>query len=561
MSGGIAYIYDPDEIFINGKANTESVELCDMDNKDREVVKGLLEEFTEQTGSVLAKDILNSWPGVCSKFVKVFPYEYQRALKILEEEKAKEKAEEEKAQDINVDHDPYEPKKIVKDIEESIKDMALEKRKMDKNLDKVRGFVKYKRETQSYRPPAERMKDWKEIYNFEHVRRNLKTQAARCMECGVPFCQSNVTGCPLGNIIPKWNDLVFTDRWKDALLQLLQTNNFPEFTGRVCPAPCEGSCVLGISEPPVTIKNIECAIIDTAFENGWIQPEKPTARSGYKVAIVGSGPAGLAAAQQLNRAGHTVTVFERNDRPGGLLQYGIPTMKLSKDVVMRRIDLMTAEGIIFKCNVNIGVDVDPKDLVKDFDAVLITTGATSPRDLQIANRHLNGIYFAMEFLEANQKRQLGTRNDCISAEGKDVIVIGGGDTGCDCIGTSLRHGAKSITSFEILPQPPETRAPDNPWPQWPRIFRVDYGHDEVKLKFGKDPREYSITTKEFMDDGNGNIKGVSTVKVEWVKSPTGQWQMKEVEGSEQFYPADLILLAMGFLGPEKKVPTDIGKFS
>lgn len=561
MSGGIAYIYDPDDIFVNGKANIESVELCDIDNKDREVVKGLLEEFVDQTGSVLAKDILNSWPGVCSKFVKVFPYEYQRALKTLEEEKAKEKAEEENAQDINVDHDPYEPKKIVKDIEEAVKDMALEKRKIDKNLDKVRGFVKYKRETQPYRPPAERMKDWKEIYNFEHVRRNLKTQAARCMECGVPFCQSNVHGCPLGNIIPKWNDLVFTDRWKDALLQLLQTNNFPEFTGRVCPAPCEGSCVLGISEPPVTIKNIECAIIDNAFETGLIKPEKPTARSGYKVAIVGSGPAGLAAAQQLNRAGHTVTVFERNDRPGGLLQYGIPTMKLSKDVVMRRIDLMVAEGINFKCNVNIGTDIDPKDLVKDYNAVLITTGATSPRDLQIANRHLNGIYFAMEFLEANQKRQLGTRKDCISAEGKDVIVIGGGDTGCDCIATSLRHGAKSITSFEILPHPPETRAADNPWPQWPRIFRVDYGHDEVKLKFGKDPREYSITTKEFLDDGNGNLKGVNTVKIEWVKTPTGQWQMNEVEGSQQFYPADLILLAMGFLGPEKKVPTDIGEFS
>lgn len=471
MSGGIAYVYDPDDIFVSGKVNMESVELCELDEKpDRELVHSLLEEFVQHTGSVLAKDILNSWPGVCSKFVKVFPFEYQRALKTLEEERLKEEKEkEEQAQDVNEDNDPYEPK--VKDIEEAIKDVALEKRKNEKNLDKIRGFIKYKRETGVYRDAAKRQEDWDEIYNFDHVRRNLKTQAARCMECGVPFCQSNVHGCPLGNIIPKWNDLVFTDRWKDALLQLSQTNNFPEFTGRVCPAPCEGSCVLGISEPPVTIKNIECAIVDQGFENGWIRPEKPSARSGYKVAIIGSGPAGLAAAQQLNRAGHNVTVYERNDRPGGLLQYGIPTMKLSKEIVMRRIDLLQAEGIVFKCKANIGVDIDPNDLIKEYDAVLISTGSTTPRDIPIANRDLKGIHFAMEFLEANQKRQLGTRKDCISAEGKDVIVIGGGDTGCDCIATSLRHGAKSITSFEILPTPPEKRAADNPWPQWPRIFR------------------------------------------------------------------------------------------
>lgn len=557
MSGGIAYIYDPDDIFVSGKANLESVELCELDEQaDRDVVHGLLEEMVQYTGSVMAKDILNSWPGSCSKFVKVFPYEYQLALKALEEERQKQKEEEEQAKDIDVDNDPYEPK--VKDIEEAVKDTALERRKVEKSLDKVRGFIKYKRETGNYRDATTRQKDWDEIYNFGHVRKNLKTQAARCMECGVPFCQSNVTGCPLGNIIPKWNDLVFHDRWKDALLQLLQTNNFPEFTGRVCPAPCEGSCVLGISEPAVTIKNIECAIIDHAFEQGWIQPQKPTIRTGKKVAIIGSGPSGLAAAQQLNRAGHIVTVFERNDRPGGLLQYGIPTMKLSKEVVMRRILLLEAEGITFKCNVNVGVDINPNDLVNDYDAVLITTGSTSPRDLPITNRSLKGIHFAMEFLEANQKRQLGTRNDCISAEGKDVIVIGGGDTGCDCIATSLRHGAKSITSFEILPEPPEKRAADNPWPQWPRIFRVDYGHEEVKVKFGKDPRHYEITAKEFLDDGNGNIKGVNTVRVEWTKTPTGQWQMKEVAGSEQLYPADLILLAMGFLGPEKKVPTEIG---
>lgn len=275
----------------------------------------------------------------------------------------------------------------------------------------------------------------------------------------------------MGNIIPKWNDLIFNGEWKEALNQLLQTNNFPEFTGRVCPAPCEGACVLGISEPAVTIKNIECAIIDHAFEQGWIHPEVPEHRSGKKVAIIGSGPAGLAAAQQLNKAGHAITVYERNDRPGGLLQYGIPTMKLSKQVVERRLSLMEAEGIKFKCNANVGVDIKANELINDYDAVLITTGATWPRDLPLANRDLKGIHFAMEFLEANQKRQLGTRKDCISAEGKDVIVIGGGDTGCDCIATSLRQGAKSITSFEILPTPPEKRAGYNPWPQWPKIFR------------------------------------------------------------------------------------------
>jgi glutamate synthase (NADPH/NADH) len=470
MSGGIAYVYDPEDIFVNGKANLESVELVELDEKsDRELVRGLLEEFVETTGSVLAKDILNSWPGSCANFVKVFPFEYQAALKVLEEERQKALDEEEQAKDVDVDHDPYEPK--VKDIEEAVKDSKIEKRKMEKNLDKVRGFIKYKRETGVYRDATERQKDWKEIYNFNHVRKGLKVQAARCMECGVPFCQSNVHGCPLGNIIPKWNDLVFQDRWKDALLQLLQTNNFPEFTGRVCPAPCEGACVLGISEPAVTIKNIECSIIDYAFEQGWIKPEKPSTRSGKKVAIIGSGPAGLAAAQQLNRAGHTVTVFERNDRPGGLLQYGIPTMKLGKDVVMRRIDLMEAEGIMFKCNVNVGTDINPADMINDYDAVLITTGSTTPRDLTVKNRGLNGVHFAMEFLEANQKWQINSKRERISAEGKDVIVIGGGDTGCDCIATSLRQGAKSITSFEILPTPPDKRGNDNPWPQWPRIFR------------------------------------------------------------------------------------------
>lgn len=466
MSGGVAFVYDIDGSFIGGKVNTESVELVPLDNKDdRELVHSLLKEFEQNTGSVMAKDVLNSWPGICSKFVKVFPYEYQRALKTLEAEKNQVVVE---TKPIANGHDK-EP--TVKDIEESVQDGENEQRKLEKVLDKTRGFIKYKRETGIYRNATERQKDWEEVYNLPHVRKNLKVQAARCMECGVPFCQSNSHGCPLGNIIPKWNDLIFNGEWREALNQLMQTNNFPEFTGRVCPAPCEGACVLGISEPAVTIKNIECAIIDHAFEQGWIVPEIPEHRSGKKVAVIGSGPAGLASAQQLNRAGHVVTVYERNDRPGGLLQYGIPTMKLSKKVIMRRIELMEAEGIKFKCNVNVGIDVKSTDLLNDYDAILITTGATWPRDLPLANRDLKGIHFAMEFLEANQKRQLGTRQDCISAEGKDVIVIGGGDTGCDCIATSLRQGAKSITSFEILPTPPEKRAQDNPWPQWPRIFR------------------------------------------------------------------------------------------
>lgn len=551
MSGGIAYVLDVDGTF-RSKVNPGMVELLGLDlDEDRNVVKQLLEEFAETTDSVVAKELLATWPEPCQQFVKVFPYEYQKALKAMKEEQLIQKNIKAITNGTNKD----EPK--VKDIEESIQDAALAKKKMDQILDKTRGFIKYKRETSVYRNAEERQKDWSEVFNFQHVRKNLKTQAARCMECGVPFCQSNSHGCPLGNIIPKWNDLVFHGSWKEAINQLLQTNNFPEFTGRVCPAPCEGACVLGISEPAVTIKNIECAIIDHAFEQGWITPQIPAHRTGKRVAVIGSGPAGLAAAQQLNKAGHLVTVFERNDRPGGLLQYGIPTMKLSKEVVKRRTDLMAAEGIIFTCNVNIGKDLMPSQLEKDYDAVLFTTGATWPRDLNLPNRDLKGIHFAMEFLEGSQKKLLGTRQDCISAEGKDVLVIGGGDTGCDCIATSLRQGAKTITTFEILPTPPEKRAHDNPWPQWPKIFRVDYGHEEVRVKWGKDPRQYSTTTKEFVSDGNGHIKGVNTVQVEWTQSPTGQWSMKEVAGSEKYYPADLILLAMGFLGPEKAAPTEM----
>lgn len=554
MSGGIAYVYDIDGSF-KPKVNPEMVELLSLELPgDLALIKDLLQDFIEKTGSKVAKQILDNWSQEQTKFVKVFPYDYQRALQEMEAEKDELQNKSDVKAIENGKGSVKEP--TIKDIEEAIQDVALDQKRADRILDKTRGFVIYKRENAPYRDAEKRQNDWDEVYNFPHVRKNLKVQAARCMECGVPFCQSNSHGCPLGNIIPKWNDLIFHGEWKEALRQLLQTNNFPEFTGRVCPAPCEGACVLGISEPAVTIKNIECAIIDHAFEQGWIKPEIPEVRTGKRVAIVGSGPSGLAAAQQLNRAGHFVTVFERNDRVGGLLQYGIPTMKLSKDVVRRRVDLMADEGIEFRTNVHVGKDIEAESLLKEYDAVLLTTGSTWPRDLPLANRDLKGIHFAMEFLEAQQKKQLGGKKEIISAEGKDVIIIGGGDTGCDCIATSLRQGANSITTFEILPEPPKSRANDNPWPQWPKVFRVDYGHEEVRVKWGNDPRQYCTTTKEFIGE-NGHIKAVKTVEVAWTKTPTGGWSMKEVPGSEKHFNADLILLAMGFLGPEKTVPTEL----
>lgn len=363
MSGGVAYVYDIDGSF-KPKVNPELVELLPLELAgDVALIKELLQDFIQKTGSKVAKHILDNWSQEQAKFVKVFPYDYQRALKEMEAEKEEQQNNSNIKAIENGKSANKEPS--IKDIEEAIQDVALEQKRADRILDKTRGFVKYKRESAPYRDAGERQNDWDEVYNFPHVRKNLKVQAARCMECGVPFCQSNSHGCPLGNIIPKWNDLIFNGEWKEALRQLLQTNNFPEFTGRVCPAPCEGACVLGISEPAVTIKNIECAIIDHAFEQGWIKPELPEVRTGKRVAIVGSGPSGLAAAQQLNRAGHFVTVFERNDRVGGLLQYGIPTMKLSKDVVKRRVDLMADEGIEFRTNVHVGKDLLAESLLKE----------------------------------------------------------------------------------------------------------------------------------------------------------------------------------------------------
>lgn len=561
MSGGLAFIYDKERRF-DSMCNKASVDLESLDlDEDSDFIQNLLKEFHEKTGSVRALDILQNWAQEKQFFIKVFPREYRRALQEMAEEEAKKVVENETINggvDVDEEDDEEEQKKpAVVDIEETIPNATQNLKNMEK-LDKLRGFMKYDRASYQYRDVKTRQKDWKEIYNHKVVKDGLKVQAARCMDCGVPFCQSH-DGCPLSNIIPKWNDLIFRDDWKEALNQLLQTNNFPEFTGRVCPAPCEGACVLGINSPPVTIKNIECAIIDHAFEMGWIKPEPPLTRTGKKVAVIGSGPSGLAAAAQLNKAGHTVTVYERNDRPGGLLRYGIPTMKLDKDVVQRRVDLMTQEGITFACGQEVGKDLPATDILAENDAMVLALGATYPRDLPIPGRNLNGIHYAMSFLESWQKVQHGNELDYLKvyAKDKDVVIIGGGDTGCDCIATSLRQGAKSITTFEILPPPPPSRAPSNPWPTWPRVFKLDYGHEEVQLKFGKDPRIFNIKSTEFVDDGNGNVKGIKTMKVEWTKDKAGRWNMADVPGSEEFIKCDMVLLAMGFLGPEKKIVDEL----
>ncbi len=434
-------------------------------------------------------------------------------------------------------------------------------------MGKPTGFKEFKRKTESYREVSLRVKDYGEIFTGTHDIEHLKTQGARCMDCGVPFCQSE-NGCPVNNLIPEWNHLVYTNKWKTALDRLHKTNNFPEFTGRVCPAPCEGSCVLGITNPAVTIKNIENAIVDKGFAEGWIKACIPENRSDKKIAVVGSGPAGLAAAAQLNKAGHNVTVYERADRIGGLLMYGIPNMKLGKDVVQRRVDLLAEEGVVFVVNADVGSKGDNavavKTLQNENDAVLFTTGATKARDLKIPGRELKGVHLAMEFLAANTRALLDSGSldldlndgNYLSAKDKNVIVIGGGDTGTDCIGTSLRHGCKSMVNFELLPQSPAQRAEDNPWPLWPLIHRIDYGHEESADRFGRDPREYKILTKEFIDDGNGNVAGVKIVEVQWAKVD-GQWKMTEVEGTEKVWQAELVLLSMGFLGPEHYVSDQV----
>ena len=419
-------------------------------------------------------------------------------------------------------------------------------------MGKPTGFKEFDRKKVPWRLPVVRLEDYDEIYTKPDVGL-LQEQGARCMDCGVPFCQSN-NGCPVDNLIPEWNDLVYRERWKVASDRLHKTNNFPEFTGRVCPAPCEGSCVLGIIEPPVSIKNIECAIVDRAFSEGWITERPACEPTGKRIAIVGSGPAGLAAADQLNCVGHSVTVYERADRIGGLLMYGIPNMKLDKSVVERRVQLLKREGVQFVTGADVGKTIDPKQLLAENDALLLAAGATKPRDLPIPGRQLEGVHFAMEFLTANTRSLLDSQlqdGKFISAAGKKVVVIGGGDTGTDCIATSLRHGCTQLVNFELMDRPPNERASDNPWPLWPRIFRVDYGHEEATEKFGSDPREYCVLSKEFIDDGQGRVKGIRAVHVEWSIGEDGRPSMKEVPGSEHIVDADLVLLAMGFLGPEQ----------
>jgi glutamate synthase (NADPH/NADH) small chain len=418
-------------------------------------------------------------------------------------------------------------------------------------MGKPTGFLEHSRNKVKDRAPLERIKDFEE-FTLRLDEQERKDQGARCMDCGVPFCHSDY-GCPVDNLIPEWNDLVYRGRYKDAWLRLLKTNNFPEFTGRVCPAPCETACVLGINQPAVTIKDNEAFIINKAYDEGWMVPKEIEKRTGKTIAVIGSGPAGLAAADQLNLAGHDVTVFEREDRIGGLLMYGIPNMKLDKGLVQKRVDLMTAEGITFKTGVNVGVDVKAEELNKNYDAVLYATGSTRPRDLPVPGRDLEGVHFAMEFLTKNTKSLLNSKledGDYISAKDKKVIVIGGGDTGNDCIGTSLRHGCASMVNFELLPRPADERTEDFPWPTYPRLFKVDYGHGESAAQFGKDPREYSIMTKEFLGN-EGKLTGLKTVRVKWEKDDSGKWNMSEIPGSEETWEADLVFLALGFLGPEE----------
>lgn len=420
------------------------------------------------------------------------------------------------------------------------------------------GFMEHDRELEPDRSPSERIKDWKEFH--KHLPEDkLRVQGSRCMDCGIPFCQTGqiigglTSGCPVNNLIPEWNDLIYKGLWKEALERLHKTNNFPEFTGRICPAPCEGSCVLGISEPPVTIKTIECTIIDKGFEEGWVVPEIPKTRTGKKVAVIGSGPAGLACAAQLNKAGHLVTVFERDDRVGGLLIYGIPNPHLDKHVVERRVKLLSEEGVKFVTNTEVGKDYPADQLLKEFDAVVICTGSTKARDLPMEGRELSGIYLAMEFLKANTKSLLDSNlkdRKFISAKDKDVIVLGGGDTGTDCVATAMRHGCRSLLQFEILPRPPFERTPDNPWPQWPKVYTLSYGQEEAMSVFGEDPRRYQVLTTKFAGDKQGNLKELHTIQIEWHMEENGRTSFREMPGTEKVWPAHLVLLALGFLGPE-----------
>ncbi len=433
-------------------------------------------------------------------------------------------------------------------------------------MGKPTGFMKFRRELPTDRDPVERVCDWKEFHN-QLPEEELKKQASRCMDCGTPFCHTGmiingmVSGCPNHNLIPEVNDLVYRGLWKEALVRLIKVNNFPEFTSRVCPALCEGACTAGLATEPVTTRNIEGAVIEKAYEEGWIAPSPPVSRTGKKVAVIGSGPSGLTCADQLNKAGHWVTVFERADRIGGLLMYGIPNMKLEKWVVQRRVNLMAAEGISFITNTEVGRDYPTEKLLRDFDAVVLCGGSTRPRDLPVPGRDLKGIYFAVDFLSVNTKSLLDSRlkdGKFVSSENKDVIVIGGGDTGTDCVGTALRHQCRSVNQFEIMPRLPLERSWDNPWPQFPKIHKTDYGQQEAAALYGGDPRHYCITAKRFAGDENGRVKEVLTVNVEWIRDDRGRFMPREIAGTEKIWPAQLVLLAMGFNGPENNLLDALG---
>lgn len=429
------------------------------------------------------------------------------------------------------------------------------------------GFMEFKRELPGDRSPSERVRDWEEFH--KHMsEEELQTQGARCMDCGTPYCHTGIdmaggtSGCPVHNLIPEWNNLVYRGLWKDALDRLHKTNNFPEFTGRICPAPCEGSCTVGLIGQPVTIKTIEQAIIDKGFEEGWVVPEPPEKRTGFRVAVVGSGPAGLACAAQLNKAGHEVTVYERSDRIGGLLMYGIPTMKLDKAVVERRVDLLAAEGVKFVANTEIGKDIKAQQLVDEYDAVVLCGGATKPREFNIEGSDLNGVNYAMPFLNGTIKSYLDSGlqdGQYLSAKDKDVIVIGGGDTGSDCVATALRHGCRSITQFGTHAKAPlERDSINNPWPQFPNVYTLDYAQEEAKVLFGSDPREFSIMTTRFVGDENGNLKELHTVQIRRTVDETGRKIYEPIPGTERVFPAQLALIAIGFDGPESTVADELG---
>ncbi|MBP7402761.1 MAG: glutamate synthase subunit beta [Clostridia bacterium] len=428
------------------------------------------------------------------------------------------------------------------------------------------GFIEYARQIPADRDPMDRIGDWDEFHD-RLTPEELRRQGARCMNCGIPYCLTGmminnmVSGCPLHNLMPEFNDLAYHGLWRMAWKRLRKTNNFPEFTGRVCPAPCEGACTCGLPAEPVAIKNIECSIIDTAFERGWQQADPPAVRTGKRVAVVGSGPSGLAAADQLNQAGHRVTVYERADRVGGLLMYGIPNMKLDKRIVTRRVEQMSAEGVEFVTRCEVGKDYPADRLLAEHDAVVLCGGATKPRDLPVEGRNLKGIHFAVDFLTANTRSLLDsglTDGKNLSAEDKDVVIIGGGDTGTDCVGTALRHRCRSVRQMEIMPKSPDEREAANPWPQYPRIHKVDYGQEEAIRLNGADPRSFCVTAKRFVGDADGRVREVHTVGVEWVRDDSGRMSMREVPGSERIWPAQLVLLAMGFLGPEDTLLEQLG---